>query len=84
MKKKREVKKIQRRQRKLQREGKKKDKRRRHWGTNSNRLIQNTDEETMEMKKMKGRRKNRREERGLGKNQRERKGTDAEGNRRRK
>jgi hypothetical protein len=55
-----------------------------NWGTKSNRLIQNTDEEAMKRKKKKGPRKNRREESGLGKNQRERKGTDAEGNRRRK
>ncbi len=50
-----------------------------NWGTKTNRLIQNTDEEAMKREKKKGPRKNRREERGLGKNQRERKGTDAEG-----
>jgi hypothetical protein len=55
-----------------------------NWGTNSNSLIQNTDEEAMKRKKKKGPRKNRREERGLGKNQRERKWTEAEGNKWRK
>jgi hypothetical protein len=38
----------------------------------------------MKREKKKGRRKNRREERGFGKNQIERKWTDAEGNKRKK